>query len=106
MTDGVTIWRCQSCRAGFFPEPLLCPRCHGDKFATDRVHDAVVEEISIIRHMIGQENWQPRRIANVRTSDGQHMTVGLRDESGPGATIELFEEGTAPFGRARSPPKR
>ena len=29
------------------------------------------------------------------------MTVGLRDESGPGATIELFEEGTAPFGRAK-----
>jgi uncharacterized OB-fold protein len=99
---GVTIWRCQNCRAGFFPEPLLCPRCHGDTFATDRVHDAVVEEISVIRHMIGQENWQPRRIANVRTSDGQRMTVGLRDESGPGATIELFEEGTAPFGRAKS----
>jgi len=30
------------------------------------------------------------------------MTVGLRDESGPGATIELFEEGTAPFGRAKT----
>jgi hypothetical protein len=29
------------------------------------------------------------------------MTVGLRDESGPGVTIELFEEGTAPFGRAK-----
>jgi len=28
--------------------------------------------------------------------------VGLRDQSGPGATIELFEEGTAPFGRAKS----
>ena len=24
------------------------------------------------------------------------------DESGPGATIELFEEGTAPFGRAKN----
>jgi hypothetical protein len=101
-TLGVTIWRCANCRAGFFPEPLLCPRCHGAKFATDRVHDAVVEEISVIRHMIGQENWQPRRIANVLTSDGQHLTVGLRDESGPGAAIELFEEGTAPFGRAKS----
>ena len=31
----------------------------------DRVHEAVVEEISVIRHMIGQENWQPRRIASV-----------------------------------------
>lgn len=102
MNAGVTIWRCLNCGAGFFPEPLLCPRCHGGAFATDRVHEAVVEEVSVIRHMIGQDNWQPRRIANVRTTDGQHMTVGLRDESGPGALIELFEEGTAPFGRAKA----
>ncbi len=65
MSAGVTIWRCANCRAGYFPEPLLCPRCHGGKFETDRVHEAVVEEVSVIRHMIGQENWQPRRIANV-----------------------------------------
>jgi hypothetical protein len=49
-----------------------------------------------------QENWQPRRIANVRTAEGLHLTVGLCDESGPGAGIELFEEGTAPFGRAKT----
>jgi uncharacterized OB-fold protein len=99
---GVTIWRCANCRAGFFPEPLLCPSCHGGKFEIGRVHDAVIEEISVIRHMIGQENWQPRRIASVRTSDGQRITVGLRDESGLGAAIELCEEGTAPFGRAKT----
>ena len=101
MSAGVTIWRCANCRTGCFPEPLLCLRCHGGKFETDRVHEAVIEEISVIRHMIGQENWQPRRIANVRVTEGLHITVGLRDESGPGATIELFEEGTAPFGRAK-----
>ena len=60
-----------------------------------------MEEISVIRHMIGQENWQPRRIASVRTSDGQLMTVGLQDESGPGTTIELFQEEGAPFGKAK-----
>jgi uncharacterized OB-fold protein len=101
MSGGVTIWRCASCRVALFPEPLLCPHCHGANFSTDRVYDAVVEEVSVIRHMIGQENWQPRRIANVRTTDGALMTVGLRDESGPGAVIELFEEDTAPFGRAK-----
>ena len=101
MTPGVTLWRCTSCRAGIFPEPLLCPRCHGDKFHADRVQEAVIEEISVIRHMLGQENWQPRRIASVRTADGQLMTVGLRDESGVGAAIDLFEEGGAPFGRAK-----
>ena len=101
MSEGVTIWRCGGCKAGFFPEPLLCPRCHGHSFATDQVSEGVVEEISVIRHMIGQENWQPRRIASVRTADGQLMTVGLRDESGPGARVELFQEGEAPFGRAK-----
>ena len=98
---GVGIWRCKACGVGYFPERLLCPRCHGHDWEADRVHEGVVEEVSVIRHMIGQADWQPRRIASVRTSDGQLFTVGLRDESGPGATIELFEEGTAPFGQAK-----
>jgi uncharacterized OB-fold protein len=99
---GITIWRCANCRAGFFPERLLCARCHGDRFETDHVREAVIEEISTIRHMLGQENWQPRRIASVRTADGQRITVGLVDESGPGATIELFQQDQAPFGRAKT----
>jgi uncharacterized protein len=100
--SGVTIWRCAGCGEAFFPERLLCPHCHGDRFEPDRAREAVIEEISVIRHMLGQENWQPRRIASVRTSDGPRITVGLRDESGPGATIELFEENGAPFGRAKA----
>ena len=99
---GVGIWRCTKCCTGFFPQRLLCARCHGDRFEPDRVHAAVVEEISVIRHMLGQTDWQPRRIASVRTSDGQRITVGLTDESGLGAAIELFEDGTAPFGRAKA----
>ena len=101
MIPGVGIWRCVKCRTGFFPQRLLCARCHGDSFAPDRVHEAVVEEISIIRHMLGQTNWQPRRIASVRTVDGQRITVGLTDESEPGTVVELFEQDTAPFGAAK-----
>ena len=102
MKAGVTIWRCEGCGRGFFPQRLLCPHCHGDKWREDRVHEAVVEEVSTIRHMIGQTDWTPRRIASVRTSDGQLITVGLRGESGPGATIVLFEDGTAPYGEAKA----
>lgn len=101
MNRGVSIWRCVDCRAGFFPQRLLCARCHGARFEPDRVYEAVVEEVSVIRHMLGQSDWQPRRIASVRTSDGQRITVGLTDESGPGTVIELFEEDTAPFGTAK-----
>lgn len=102
MSGGVAIWRCAKCSGGFFPEPLLCPQCHGHVFTKDRVNEGVVEEISIIRHMLGQENWQPRRIASVRTMDGQLLTVGLRDDAGPGARIELFQEGDAPFGKTKT----
>jgi uncharacterized OB-fold protein len=104
LTPGVTIWRCLNCRAGFFPERLLCPRCHGAGFARERVYEGVVEEVSVVRHMLGQENWQPRRIANVCTTDGQRVTVGLREELEPGAVVELFEEELAPFARARPLP--
>jgi len=101
MTPGVGIWRCVKCRTGYFPQRLLCPRCHGDGFVPDRVHEAVVEEVSVIRHMLGQADWQPRRIANVRTRGGPSITVGLRDESGPGMVVELTQEEGAPFGRAK-----
>jgi uncharacterized protein len=101
MSAGVTIWRCTVCGRRCFPEPLLCPACHGHEFATDSVSDGVVEEVSVIRHMLGQENWQPRRIASVRAAGGVLMTVGLRDESGPGMHVMLFQEDEAPFGRAK-----
>lgn len=101
MTPGVGIARCATCGLGIFPQPLLCPKCHGHEFAADRVHQGVVEEISVIRHMIGQENWTPKRIASVRTSDGQLVTVGLVDDAGLGATVELFQEEGAPFGRKK-----
>jgi len=102
MSEGVGIWRCEGCGAKVFPQRLLCPHCHGQAFAEERVHEGVVEEVAVIRHMIGQENWQPRRIANVRTRAGVSITVGLRDESGPGTVIELMQEEGAPFGRAKT----
>jgi len=99
----VTIWRCRTCGIGYFPQRLLCPRCHGGEWEQDRVYEAVIEEVSTIRHMIGQTDWTPLRIASVRTSDGMAITVGLRDESGPGAVVALSEEGTAPYGQALRP---
>ncbi len=101
MSEGVGIWRCKACGAAYFPERLLCSRCHGHDFAADRVTEGVVEEITVIRHVLGQTDWAPRRLANVRTANGPRITVGLRDESGPGTLIDLFQEGHAPFGAAK-----
>jgi uncharacterized OB-fold protein len=102
MSTGVGIWRCKSCGTAVFPQRLLCPHCHGQDFDEERVHEGVVEEISIIRHMIGHADWAPRRIANVRTTGGPSITVGLRDESGPGTVIVLSEDDKAPVGQAKA----
>ncbi len=102
MRAGVGIWRCKGCGTAVFPQRLLCPRCHGAEFDEERVTEGVVEEVSVIRHMIGQADWQPRRIANVRTKGGPSITVGLRDDSGPGAVVELSQEEGAPYGRAKT----
>jgi uncharacterized protein len=101
MSEGVRIWRCKGCGTKVFPQRLLCPHCHGQAFDEERVHEGVVEEVAVIRHMIGQTDWQPRRIANVRTRGGPAITAGLRDESGPGTVVELMQEEGAPFGRAK-----
>ncbi len=98
MSTGVGIWRCKGCKTAVFPQRLLCPHCHSQEFDEDRVSEGVVEEISVIRHMIGQENWQPRRIANVRTSGGPSITVGLRDDSDIGTVVALSQEEGAPYG--------
>lgn len=102
ISEGVRIWRCASCGAGYFPQRLLCSRCRGQDFAEERVTEGVIEEITVIRHVLGQTDWQPHRLANVRTADGPHITVGLRDEAEPGTVIALFEEGSAPFGMAKA----
>ena len=101
MSEGIRIWRCKACGVAYFPERLLCARCHGHAFVPDRVNEGVVEEVTVVRHVLGQTDWGPRRLANIRTLNGPRMTVGLRDESGPGTMIRLYEEGAAPFGAAK-----
>ena len=101
MTGGVGIWRCRACGTGSFPEPLLCPRCHNADFLPDRVAEGVVEEVTVVHHMLGHSDWQPRRLASVCTENGPRITVGLKDESEPGSVIELWQEGNAPFGRGK-----
>lgn len=101
MNKGIPIARCVTCGQGHFPPPLLCALCSGANFAEDRLIEAEIEETTTIRHMLGQDNWQPRKIASVRTKDGLLLTVGVLDQSGPGTTVELFEENLAPFGRAK-----
>ena len=96
MTPGVTIWRCGGCGGGSFPSAAL-PALSRSVFETDQRREGVVEDMSVIRHMLGQENWQPRRIASVRTSDGQLMTSACMTSPGQ-ASGRTVQDGEAPFG--------
>lgn len=103
LKPGLTVWKCAGCGAEFFPRRLMCLRCESpDVREVGLVHEGVVEEITIVRHVLGQEGWKPRRIANVRTPKGLMLTVGLLDDSEIGQRIEILQQGTAPVGKAKS----
>ena len=98
-TSGLKVWQCAKCVAEFFPRRLLCLRCESpDLSETGHVHEGVIEEITVVRHVLGQEGWKPARIANVRTPKGLLLTVGLKDDSEIGQRIAISQEGTAPVG--------
>jgi uncharacterized OB-fold protein len=98
-TDGITISRCNGCGAGYFPTRLICPKCGSPSMKADKVHNAVVEETTCVRHAAAQENWTPKHLATVRTPEGQVIVVGLPGPVDRGAKVQLFEEGMAPYGR-------
>lgn len=97
---GLQVWQCAACGAQFFPRRLLCLACECPEMTESHVHEGVVEEITVVRHVLGQTQWTPRRIANVRTPSGLLLTVGLLDDSQIGSRIAIGQEGTAPVGRA------
>lgn len=100
--SGLAVWKCGKCGAQFFPRRLLCLRCESpDLTESGHVHEGVIEEITVVRHVLGQEGWKPRRIANVRTPEGLSLTVGLQDDSLIGTRILISQDGTAPVGRAK-----
>jgi uncharacterized protein len=99
MNPGLVVSRCAACRAGFFPPRLFCPRCGGQEFEDDLVHDGVVEQSTIVRHAARQADWKPRRIGSVRTSDGQVIVAGLEEELPNGQPVRLFLNNGTPIAR-------
>lgn len=99
MIAGVPVFRCSACSASIFPEPLLCPRCHGPDFQSSRAMTATVEQVSTIHHMAGRPDFLPRKIASVKVADGPTLIVGLLHDAAPESAVELFMDGTAPVAR-------
>ena len=76
-------WPLREVRDGIFPAAAPCARCHGERFEPDRVHEAVVEVGIRPSGTCSGRPLAAARIASVRTSDGQLITVGLPYQSGP-----------------------
>ncbi len=94
--NGVRIWRCIECGTAYFPERLLCPRCGGHDFAEDRVTEGVIEEITVIRHVLGQTDWQPHRLANVTHGERSSHDGGLARRVGTGNQDRVVRRGHGP----------
>jgi hypothetical protein len=58
-----------------------------------------IKEISIIRHMLGYKDWQPRKIANIQTNIGVSLTVGVDDDIQVGDILNIYIENGAPVGK-------
>jgi uncharacterized OB-fold protein len=99
MKPGITVTRCTSCGAGYFPARLICPKCGDANWREDQVSEGVVEQSTIVRVAAAQADWKPRHIASVRTADGQMIVAGLEEPLPDATRVALFDRDGAPIAR-------
>ncbi len=92
--NGVTLARCGSCGATYFPRRLLCASCGGARLRPVSATTAQVEQVTVLRAAAGGDG-PPARLATVRTPEGVRLVVRLLDDLPPGAVALLSEEGGA-----------
>jgi uncharacterized OB-fold protein len=97
---GFPVARCGGCGARYFPRRLICRHCGGDAFADDYLHDAVVEEITTVTHVVGGGQGAPRVLATVRAAGGLRLVVRLATPLPDGARVLLSEQDGAPAAQA------
>ncbi len=101
MTTGLTVWKCAGCGALYFPERYLCPACGGHVFDTTTVAEGVIEELTMVRHVIGQQDGTPKPIATVLIDGGARILAGVLDDAGPHDRVVLSERDRAPYVRRK-----
>ena len=102
MTQGLSVWICRGCNASYFPERLICPSCGSGEFGISEIDGGQVEDVTVVTHVLGQENWQPRTLATVRIEGGQRIIAGTIGEIAVGDAPPLralAHAGIAPSGR-------
>ncbi len=99
MTPGLTAWLCDGCGVVYFPERYLCAACGGHTFKTTTVSEGVIEDMTIVRHVIGQKDWEPTPIATVLIDGGARILAGVLDDAEPNDRVSLAQEEGAPYVR-------
>tara|TARA_Y100000590_G_scaffold459578_1_gene617031 strand:- start:20041 stop:20349 length:309 start_codon:yes stop_codon:yes gene_type:complete len=93
------LYKCTKCGKYTFPKKIICSVCGGIDFILQESSKGTIMEISTIRHMLGNKDWKPRKIANVQTEEGVVLTAGIDEELEEGDIISLSLNGEAPIGQ-------
>lgn len=97
--SGFPVARCCGCGRLFFPRRLICRHCGSDRFDEERLHEAVVEEVTTVTHVAGGGRDEPRVLATVRAAPGPRLVVGLAAALPEGTRVRLSERDGAPVAR-------
>jgi len=101
MNSGLNAWKCADCGAVYFPERYMCAACGGHEIAPTTVAEGVIEDMTVVRHVLGQKDWQPKPIATVLIDGGARILAGVLDEAGPNDRVVLSQEEQAPYVRRK-----
>lgn len=99
---GVTVSVCETCGSGFFPGPLICPRCGSARWHERQVESGTVEQVTVVRRAAGGLA-DPAVLATVHLESGQRVVVRLRDDAAPGSHVELGQAGGALYASVKRP---
>jgi uncharacterized OB-fold protein len=97
MNLGLKIWFCRDCGHAYFPERLICAECGGAEFDAGASERGEVEDITVINHVIGQENWTPRPIATIRLDEGPRILAGAIGEIAIGDAVSVQSDDLVPY---------
>ena len=97
--EKLQIYKCNKCKKYTFPKKFICSKCGNTVFDLIDAPEGQIKEISVIRHMLGQKDWHPRKIANIQTNIGVSLTVGVDDDIQVGDILNIYIENGAPVGK-------
>jgi uncharacterized OB-fold protein len=96
-TPGFRITKCSRCGKLYFPSRLICRICGGHTWIEETLHDAVIEESTMVAHVIGGEPSGPCHLATVRGAGELRLIVGLEAPLPDGTHVLLYEKDGAPI---------